>query len=110
MTRTKYVRSLILIGLIDEPVELLGLASPKSMPRVSGTIAVTSAYLILFRQAMRRLHCLIEFRNLAMIIIRAIPLLLNSTLHFSIFCGVKSCNSSPILDNEAPGLFVLVHE
>lgn len=39
-----------------------------------------------------------------MIIIRAIPLLLNSTLHFSIFCGVKSCNSSPILYNEAPGL------
>lgn len=109
MTRIRDVRSLILIGFTDEPVELLGLVSPKSMPQVSGTIAVKSAFLMLFRPC-EGCICLIEFRSLAMIIIRAIPLLLNSRLHFSIFCGVKSCNRSPILDNKAPGLFVLVHE
>ena len=79
----------------------------KSMPQVSGTIAVKSAFLMLFRPC-EGCICLIEFQSLAMIIIRAIPLLLNSTLHFSIFCGVKSCNRSPILDNEAPGLFQAV--
>jgi len=77
------------------------------MPQVSGTIAVKSAFLMLFRPC-EGCICLIEFWSLAMIIIRAIPLLLNSTLHFSIFCGVKSCNRSPILDNEAPGLFVWI--
>lgn len=49
MTRIRDVRSLILIGFTDEPVELLGLVSPKSMPQVSGTIAVKSAFLMLFR-------------------------------------------------------------